>query len=421
MSRAILHDTAVMISDIHVGDPLRPDLDDFQSDDDFARLLSERVPAASGGAPATLVIAGDFLDFPQVLPELARGCPGPRFGLTQAESVARVTRMLDGHPKVFSSLAAFLAKGNQVLVLPGNHDIDLHWPEVFAALRHALGDVPEPTLRFVSSGSIHERGVYIEHGNQYAFDNRFEHWGDPIVRDEAGVARVERPWGTWFMDAVYNDVESLLPFVNKVQSDARLLAIALRLALGGERRKLSVVAKLVAFIARHGRRFLLERALGAGETAPGKVSRAEATELVGSLDATPEERGLLEGLVLDELRAEGALDESPGAPRKPDVLGHDDDRGMGARARSILQRNDTPVVAFGHTHEPVDAKALLGRDHPGRVYNTGGWIPNIDLRGLEVPTVEDLRTRERVTAVRYLVVRWKDGAPAASLEKLTAR
>jgi hypothetical protein len=103
------------------------------------------------------------------------------------------------------------------------------------------------------------------------------------------------------------------------------------------------------------------------------------------------------------------------------VLGHDDDRGMGARARSILQRNDTPVVAFGHTHEPVDAKALLGRDHPGRVYNTGGWIPNIDLRGLEVPTVEDLRTRERVTAVRYLVVRWKDGAPAASLEKLTAR
>ncbi len=420
MSREILHDTAVMISDLHVGDPQRPDLDDFQSDHDFVRLLDERIPEASKGAPATLVIGGDFIDFPQVLPELAAGCPGPGFGLTQGESRQRMRRVLDGHPLVFSSLARFIARGNQVLVLPGNHDVDLHWPEVFGDLRHALGDPAEPALRFVSKTLIHERGVYMEHGNQYAFDNRYERWGAPFVTDDKGVTRLERCWGTWFMDAVYNDVESLLPFANKVQPDARLLAIALRLALSSKRAKLAVVGRLVAFVLKHGRRFLLEHTLGAEETTTRTVTRAEVTELLASAEVG-EGREALEAAVLEALREDGSLSATPDASPQPDLLGHTDDRGMGARARELLQRGDTPVVVFGHTHEPVDAKALLGKDHPGRLYNTGGWIPSIDLRGLEVPSVDDLEHRPRVTTLRYLVARWDGDAPKATLEKLSAR
>lgn len=269
MSAYVLaHPHVAVISDLHLGDPENPALEDFDRDEAFERLLDEEI-AARLGWPATLVIAGDFIDFPQVLPELARHPHGDRFGTTEAESLRRFLRVCDGHPSVFAALDRFVARGGQVCLLPGNHDPDYHWPAVEAALRAKIGGHSPPAFVFVAGGAIHERGLYIEHGNQYAFDNRFDEWTRPILAAPDGL-RLERPWGTLFMDLVYNDAEAMYPFLNRIYPHEALAAIVARSCIGGQV-SLVLLARIVAFMLRRGKRFAWERLLGGeGETpSPG--------------------------------------------------------------------------------------------------------------------------------------------------------
>src|SRR5262249_340293 len=117
MDARILHSHAAVISDLHVGSPTNPRLEDFDRDADFERLLGCVLPTRAGG-PATIIIAGDFIDFPQILPELGKTSPGERFGSTEAESLSRVELAIEGHPRVFHALHDFAKSGNQVLLLP---------------------------------------------------------------------------------------------------------------------------------------------------------------------------------------------------------------------------------------------------------------------------------------------------------------
>ncbi len=50
MTNLIAHPTAVMVSDLHIGDP-RNGLDNFTADECFERLLNEIVPARCRGRP----------------------------------------------------------------------------------------------------------------------------------------------------------------------------------------------------------------------------------------------------------------------------------------------------------------------------------------------------------------------------------
>lgn len=415
-TRAILHDTAIMISDLHVGDPTASRLDDFTADEPFERLLDVVIPEAVGVGKATLVLGGDFIDFPQAIPEYGKLSPEPRLGTTEVESRARLRRVLDGHPRVFAALGRFLAAGHQVLVLPGNHDIDLHWDGVFDDLRAAVGGAPEPQLQFVRAGHIQERGVHLEHGNQYAFDNRFEFWSDPCRPNPPGPPRIERPWGTWFMDVAYNDIEWAYPFVNKVQPDAQLAAIAVRLLWEQGVVAVRVIAPLAAFLMRNGWRFGAERLLGA-EEAPTSVTQADLDAFGAALGGAPARRSEL----LSAMRAELGqhLDAGSTPTTAPDVLGRTDERGMEKRARALFQSGEAVLVGFGHIHEAIDAKPLLGRGQPERFFNTGSWMPAIHVRGLSTPSVQQLEELPRIHELRYLVISWSaEGYPTGTLRSL---
>ena len=63
-------------------------LDDFNYDAELVRLLKEIIPARAGW-PATLVINGDFIDFPQIFPQWGMHQFGDRFECTEAESVKK--------------------------------------------------------------------------------------------------------------------------------------------------------------------------------------------------------------------------------------------------------------------------------------------------------------------------------------------
>jgi hypothetical protein len=421
MSR-ILHPTSVMISDIHVGDPESPTLEDFDRDDDFARLLADVIPARTAGSPATLIIAGDFIDFPQILPELGRGSRWDRLGTTEDESVRRIERAITGHPRVFAALGDFVARGNQVLVLPGNHDVDLFFPRVFAALRAAVGDPPPAAFAFVPEGFVRAPGVHIEHGNQHSYDNWFEHWDDPVRAAPEGPPRIERPWGTLFMDLVYNDIEDAYPFVNKVYPHEALARIVLRLVRDDPKVSVPAIARLLAFFVTRGKRSLAERLMGrddgAGD-AEGGVSLAEVEAAVDDLGGVAD-AARRAALVAETARLTGAAEDAePGggdAP-VPGLLGRTDERGLDARAREILMTGTVGVVAFGHTHAPVDGKPVHLPGRVGRVFNTGGWIPRIVVADGATPSLGELAAARREHDLRYLVLEL-GGEPRAVLERL---
>jgi UDP-2,3-diacylglucosamine pyrophosphatase LpxH len=423
MDHLITNDTVVVISDLHVADPdvdpnvKKKGLDDFNGDAAFERLLGDVIPKRAGSA-ATLIINGDFIDFIQILPSLGRHSAGDRFGVTENESVLKLQRAFAGHPRVFDSLAKFLSDGGQVLVMPGNHDIDFHWPQVFEEFRKRLGNVPEPRLRFVKEGSIKEQRIYVEHGNQYSFDNRFDSWMNPILEAPDGRRRIERPWGTLFLDLIYNDIKDLYPFSNKVYPHGELAWIALRSFKNDKNVSAKAIAQLMVFFARKGKRFLWERMMGADENRP--VAMESVWERVGSVDADRREEitAQISALIGE---TEGVISPSGPPAGQSVMLGRNDDWGMGKRRHELLTSGEFDIVVFGHTHTAVDGnkRPSFGTEDARRSFNTGSWVPSIPIGEFENPTWADLETKASLPDIHYLLIDLKPH-PTASLETLTS-
>lgn len=421
MANRILYNAVAMISDLHVGDPNNPRLEDFDRDEAFEQLLASDLPKRAMGRPATLVIAGDFIDFPQIFPEFGRACPFERFGTTEDEAVLRVRRAIAGHPRVFSAMKHFLGRGNQILVLPGNHDIDLHFPRVFATIAEACGCASGPALSFVPEGTIQERGVYLEHGNQYSYDNSFEHWGNPIGVAPDGSVRVERPWGTLFMDMVYNDIEMAYPFVNKVYPHAELARIVLRLLRDDTRVATNVLARLVAFFVSNGKRALGGWALGSEDLETEAVDVPAIQSFVDSFaDGLSDQRR--QALVLETIALTGARPDAPGPKREFEedrhgLLGRTDERGLDGRARALLRSGNVSIVGFGHTHAPF-AKTIQLPGRTGFIFNTGSWIPRIDVSSESVKSIEAIQKLSQKHELKYLWLETDGNAIRPSLEAI---
>jgi UDP-2,3-diacylglucosamine pyrophosphatase LpxH len=432
MSGWIQHPRAVVISDLHMGDPASPSLDPFECDGRFATLLDEVIPKTVG--PATLIINGDFIDFPRILPERARESPKDRLGATQGLSREKMDRVIERHKEVFQALNRYLNGGGQVLLLPGNHDPDLYWGGVREQLYEAVGRPEDPglvaeagrtpgpgRLDFVAEAEIEEQGLYIVHGHQYSYDNSFRYWPPdherPIVTWK-GVEYLERPWGTMFLDVLFNDIQARDRFVNEVYPHERLFGIALR-SLG--RRPFSdhkeaswwLAIRLACFLARKGKRLGWQHALGASGT-PGAMSNAavvaRALDEVGC-DLLGEERQKLtaeaaELLAQEEMASGPVPAPAPAAGPVGKFLGRTDESGMNARAREILLDMRARIVVFGHTHQEIDGRErpFLGPGRPGRIFNTGSWIHRIALGESESPRWDELATRSGDPAIFYLVV-----------------
>lgn len=174
-----------IISDLHLceAEPIHPKYPlwkkfktrEFFFDDAFERFLAH-IEERAGGEKIELILNGDIFDFDSVtqLPanpvfrthwiEHTRGL------YAQAErSLFKVQKILEDHALFFNALSAFLQKGHRAVFVIGNHDVELHFPEVQQKVLDSLklNKFDQQRVRFVEWFYLSNQDTLIEHGNQY--------------------------------------------------------------------------------------------------------------------------------------------------------------------------------------------------------------------------------------------------------------
>lgn len=177
--------TTLILSDLHLCeaepiDPKRPywkkyKTREFFFDDEFAAFLDDAEERFKDRS-LELVLNGDIFDFDSVtsLPE------NPSFRVTWLErkrglfpeedkSEFKIKKIIEDHPKFMNALSNFIKKGHEVVLIIGNHDVELHFYKVQKAIKEALNlsDKDLDKFRVCELFYISESDTLIEHGNQY--------------------------------------------------------------------------------------------------------------------------------------------------------------------------------------------------------------------------------------------------------------
>lgn len=193
----------LLLSDVHLGSDIVPHLrpwaltswmqEEPEVDARLISLLAQYRREADPARPWRLVLAGDFLDLVGVSLTAEDGVPTTptaeehRHGLGSAADhvVCKVRAIVARHPRVFRALSEFVADGHSLVIVRGNHDIELYWRAAQRALVEAIAQHVKPRERAGLRARISIRpwffaveGVlYVEHGHE--FDPMCS-YGDPL-------------------------------------------------------------------------------------------------------------------------------------------------------------------------------------------------------------------------------------------------
>jgi UDP-2,3-diacylglucosamine pyrophosphatase LpxH len=252
----------LIVSDLHMGDGKAGD--DFVNDSNqFATFVRSQAATAEGrNGEIELIINGDFLELVQVLPE-AYTLNSTKYWCSESESLRKLDCVIAGYPDVFKALAEFAQLKNRVTLFPGNHDVDLHWPEVQKRIGEKI-----PGVNIETQEITYQRyggKLRISHG--HLFDtidpaNGFKNWRNPMLPQpkDSDPKRLEMCPGTWFVIKFVNSLEKDYPFADNLHPETDLAGVLARENRWG----LTTVAWMLArFVTKYPKTFLSAEAQAA--------------------------------------------------------------------------------------------------------------------------------------------------------------
>lgn len=223
----------LVLSDLHFGDGGK--LENFNADENFSKLLQyARGQGQLHGGAADIIINGDFIDFLQI---------PPLHHTSWRDASKKIEYVATAHKKAFGAMAEFLRTNrNRLIIIPGNHDIELHFRDVQNAFIQSVAKGDENIAARVifpndSPLGTHfggwERGpfvyrmpgVYIEHGNQFDPLNCFDH--ADFFSDSEKKELIRLPWGSRFVLDVLNEKQLDFPFLDKIRPKSAAVLIAI--------------------------------------------------------------------------------------------------------------------------------------------------------------------------------------------------
>ena len=433
-------DIKIVLSDLHLGAGL-PDagnwLEDFDQDDLFAALLG-RLAAESEATQQgmELVLAGDtfeFLQVPAMAPEdysAERGYGADAYlASSAAASCLKMALIIAGHRIWFDALRRFVSEQRpvrSVTFIKGNHDVNLHWAEVQAAIRQALDSATgrrAACVRFLERRLLRD-GVYIEHGNQYLERvNWFPDFTEPHDLDHP--EELYLPAGSRFVCRFFNRLERrhywldgvkpltamiwylfALDFPTAIRALANLVREAPSLVLGSLPVTWAVTNQVEALDD-----------IQANIANPHELNALERqTERRGGFYARVSDALALYGVPRGMAQASADPEDYTALPRA--CAEEEAQRSRLVQvARSKLLQDDVQVVIMGHTHEACHVDLGEGRSY----LNCGTWTWLRSFAGEDYQAWRRLfRFPETFTTQRQLnyvrVDYAADGTPVPSLQ-----
>ncbi len=209
--RSPMGNNILVISDLHLGEDLRPGSANVsylrhlvKLERELEAFLAHHTIERLNGQPWTLVVNGDMVDFMSimVLPDaaaVAHADDDPQdklygLGFGERESQKKLERVIVRHQGVFGKLAEFLAAGNELVIVVGNHDFEFHYPSVqrtlvewLCGLAVGAGAPDEARVEFASRIQFcpwfyyQQNLIYIEHGHQYDEYCSFDYLLHPVA------------------------------------------------------------------------------------------------------------------------------------------------------------------------------------------------------------------------------------------------
>jgi UDP-2,3-diacylglucosamine pyrophosphatase LpxH len=210
----------------------------------FVEALSRR---PSDTQRTELIINGDFVDF---LAEgsVAEGAPARWVPfITHPRHAAETLKaIVDRDRPFFLALADFLHRGHRLVILLGNHDLELSLPFVRETLRDELRVRGCDDFQIIYDGEAYAvGGALIEHGNQYDEWNRVDHASLRKLRslqsrhspDVAG-GEFRAPPGSRLVSDVINPLKADYQFIDLLKPETKAV-VPLLLALDPGYRRLA--------------------------------------------------------------------------------------------------------------------------------------------------------------------------------------
>lgn len=268
MGKTLTDYNLLIVSDLHLSEGRDPRIkkfsknEDFFFDEEFARFLAHYQDTRRWDAANWhLIINGDFLDFLQVT--AMDDAPGDQphaskhhglgFPCGTQETVFKLGIIANGHWLFFESLAGFVAAGNILTIIKGNHDVEFHYDDVrqaflaelAAAFRRRferdptwgkdmeIGNIGADTVRF-SDWFYYERELlWVEHGNRYEEFNSFKYWLSPLLPDIPGWPskrkdEIDLPFGSLFVRYLFNRIERIEPIADNIKPAKKFVGWLIR-------------------------------------------------------------------------------------------------------------------------------------------------------------------------------------------------
>lgn len=331
-------ESLLVLSDVHLGSDLvshvRSESSSYRRsgriDEDLIALLAHYRDTPPEGERWRLVIAGDFIDFigmavgaeneplqtPLTEEEKAHG-----LGNAADHARIKLRRVAERHRPVFAALAAFVAAGNALTILHGNHDLEFHWDVVKSELRAILAahaGCPDADDEAGLQARIEfnpwffwRHGVaYIEHGHQYDTFCATDHLMAPL--SPIDLRRIARGFSDVLLRYVVRPTEGLTEHGHERYGIFDYVGFGLRLGARGMfdlgRRFVDAIAELfrlrraylgeaaAALRAEHERRMAL-----LAEASQIGLDRLRALAALQAPPITRSIRGILASVLLDRL------------------------------------------------------------------------------------------------------------------------
>jgi UDP-2,3-diacylglucosamine pyrophosphatase LpxH len=208
-----LDSNILVISDLHLGEDLRPGGANVSYlrhlvmlERELEAFLAHYTKQRLSDRPWRLVINGDMVDFMSVMilpdgkAEEGDDAEDRLYGLGfgERQSQKKMESVIARHKGVFTRLGEFLAAGNELVIVVGNHDVEFHYPSVqrtlvewLCGLVLGMGASDEARAAFATRIEFcpwfyyKKDLIYIEHGHQYDEYCSFDYLLHPVTANRA--------------------------------------------------------------------------------------------------------------------------------------------------------------------------------------------------------------------------------------------